>query len=97
MKDVMRELRGMLQWESKRWLEVHHKPFKRLARNDPCAYCGNYRRRMNWDHIIPTRNGGINTNNLTRSCKKCNLKKGHKSLLMFLYERNKKRRALYKW
>ena len=48
-----------------------------------CQYCGNYKddKSMTLDHILPKSLGGLNTwENLVAACKKCNQKKGNKTL-----------------
>jgi 5-methylcytosine-specific restriction endonuclease McrA len=54
-----------------------------LARdNYTCQYCGHKGKDLTVDHIIPKRLGGpVSWDNLVCCCKKCNTKKGDKSLL----------------
>lgn len=53
---------------------------------DPCAYCGADSEHV--DHIVPRAAGGSDEwDNLTASCKRCNLAKGTTSLLQFLLNR----------
>lgn len=49
--------------------------------NYTCQYCGQVGKDLTVDHVIPRRIGGKATwENLVCSCKKCNAKKGDKSL-----------------
>ena len=49
-----------------------------------CAYCGKKDIPLEIEHIIPKSRGGSNrVDNLTLSCKKCNLKKGNKTATEF--------------
>lgn len=58
-----------------------------LARdNYTCQYCGHKSSDLTVDHIIPRRLGGGNTwDNLVACCKKCNTKKGDKTLAQLNY------------
>ena len=53
-----------------------------LARdNYTCQYCGHQARDLTMDHVIPKRMGGKSTwENLVCCCKKCNNRKGDKTL-----------------
>jgi len=54
---------------------------KNLCERDDwtCAYCGSYGDTI--DHVVPRFLGGTNTwDNVVAACKKCNGKKGHKTL-----------------
>ncbi|HEY3297759.1 MAG TPA: HNH endonuclease [Armatimonadota bacterium] len=49
--------------------------------NFTCQYCGATGREMTVDHVVPRRHGGPSTwENLVCCCRKCNNKKGDKSL-----------------
>lgn len=51
-----------------------------------CAYCGRKRRAMHFEHCTPLARGGSNTaDNLVMACKRCNLKKGRKTVLEFVF------------
>jgi HNH endonuclease len=56
-----------------------------LARdNNTCAYCGGTRK-LHVDHVVPVIRGGSNAfDNLTTSCRACNLSKGPKLLADWL-------------
>jgi len=58
-----------------------------LARdNYTCQYCGHRGGDLTVDHVIPRRLGGPNTwDNLVACCKKCNTKKGDKTLAQLGY------------
>ena len=46
-----------------------------------CQYCGLVGKELTLDHVIPRRNGGPSTwENLVTCCRKCNTKKGDRSL-----------------
>ena len=54
-----------------------------------CVYCGNVATEQ--DHVVPLSSGGGHTaENVAPSCKHCNVTKGAKSLLGFLYYQNYK-------
>ncbi|MDO8683546.1 MAG: HNH endonuclease [Armatimonadota bacterium] len=49
--------------------------------NYTCQYCGHTSKELTIDHVIPKRLGGATTwDNLVCCCRKCNTKKGDKSL-----------------
>lgn len=49
-----------------------------------CAYCGKTGVKLEIEHIIPRSRGGSNrVDNLTLSCRKCNIKKGKKTATEF--------------
>lgn len=53
-----------------------------MKHNYQCVYCGGYGEEI--EHIIPRSKGGTNSvQNLTLSCRKCNIKKGNLSLKDF--------------
>lgn len=55
-------------------------------RRDPCAYCGGPGGVV--DHIVAVAAGGVHeAENLTGACRRCNARKGTKSLLLFLANR----------
>ena len=67
-----------------RTLYINRVPFSKknvLVRDGfKCAYCGNERKRLTIDHIIPKSRGGKTTfENCVSSCKSCNNKKGDKT------------------
>ena len=69
--------------------------FRGVLLRDPCAYCGEFKPRMDVDHIVPKRAGGtLAMHNVTASCWECNRRKGSRSLLVFLlaeaYKKGKK-------
>lgn len=53
-----------------------------LARdNHTCQYCGHHMKDLTVDHVVPKRLGGKSTwENLVCCCRKCNSKKGDKTL-----------------
>ncbi|MEN6357915.1 MAG: HNH endonuclease [Armatimonadota bacterium] len=61
-----------------------------LARDHyTCQYCGHKGSDLTVDHVIPRRLGGQNTwDNLVACCKKCNTKKGDKTLSQLNYTLN---------
>jgi 5-methylcytosine-specific restriction endonuclease McrA len=51
--------------------------------NNQCQYCANYFPvdKLTMDHVVPKSRGGKNTwNNLVAACKKCNQKKGSRTI-----------------
>ncbi|MCC6445108.1 MAG: HNH endonuclease [Armatimonadetes bacterium] len=49
--------------------------------NYTCQYCGQSARELTIDHVVPKRLGGsLEWDNLVASCKRCNSKKGDKTL-----------------
>mgnify|MGYP001410111451 CR=1 FL=1 len=51
--------------------------------NNKCQYCGNYfpPDKLTMDHVLPKSRGGKNTwENLVAACKKCNQKKGSRTV-----------------
>ena len=58
-------------------------PWRDVIRRDPCPYCGNPGGTL--DHIEARAAGGLdNVANLTGSCRRCNNRKGTRSLLHHL-------------
>lgn len=62
--------------------------WRKVLRRDPCAYCGFPAVPLNTiDHIRPQKHGhALTWANATSACSKCNARKGHASLLRFLWE-----------
>lgn len=62
--------------------------FRALTR-DPCAYCGERNQRTHQvDHIEPISRGGSGDDeNLTAACRACNLAKGKRRLMPFIWKR----------
>lgn len=55
--------------------------------NGPCFYCGSYAK-MEADHVIPISKGGRHSiGNLVPACRKCNISKTGKLLIVWKYER----------
>lgn len=92
----VRTLRGRVDTPSVIRLRTHIRrpmPELRLSRrsvlardNYACQYCGQSGKDLTVDHIIPKRMGGPTTwENLVCCCKKCNTKKGDKTLLQIGY------------
>lgn len=87
----IRTLHGVIDSPSVVKLRHHVKrpiPELRLSRrsilardNYTCQYCGHQSKDLTIDHVIPKRMGGKSTwENLVCCCKKCNSKKGDKTL-----------------
>lgn len=56
---------------------------EKLRRGDVCAYCGEVGRTTS-DHILPKSRGGPDAgDNIVRSCRSCNSRKGSKDLFEF--------------
>ena len=54
-----------------------------------CAYCGVKPNILTIDHVIPqSQNGSNEINNLLPACRRCNTRKGAKSLVNWYNERN---------
>lgn len=59
--------------------------YRQAIDNDPCFYCGKLKDKMETDHIVPLRKGGLEVwHNLRRSCKDCNLSKNSRSEHTFM-------------
>lgn len=74
--------------------ETHLAAWARIVRQDGvCAYCGERKRDMTVDHIVPKVGGGRGVHswiNYTAACGKCNRRKGsHKTMLETLLERTR--------
>jgi len=54
---------------------------------DPCAYCGKYRRNMDWDHLDARYDGHGRAANLARSCWVCNRIKNRRTVLRYLRDK----------
>lgn len=89
---VIRTLSGSFDSPSVVKLRYHVKrpiPELRLSRrsilardNYTCQYCGHQSRDLTMDHVAPKRLGGKSTwENLVCCCRKCNTKKGDKTLV----------------
>ena len=88
---TIRTVRGAYESPSVLRLKYHVKrprPSLRLSRrsilardNYTCQYCGARAKDLTVDHVVPKRLGGPSTwDNMVCCCKKCNTKKGDKSL-----------------
>lgn len=68
--------------------------WRRILHRDPCAYCGRPSGGT-LDHIVARRDGGrLLWQNLTGSCRACNVWKGHEPLVPFLIRRHRRISAL---
>lgn len=64
-----------------------------VLRKDPCCYCGHRETATapHIDHIVPLEEGGEpDWTNLTSSCRRCNLVKGERPLLIFLLDETRR-------
>ena len=88
---IIQSIHGLMDSPSVVRLKYHVKrpvPELRLSRrsilardNYTCQYCGHHARDLTIDHVTPKRLGGKSTwENLVCCCKKCNGKKGDKTL-----------------
>jgi len=69
------------------WRTGRSNAMKTYLRADPCAYCGQYRPRMSWDHIEPRLRGHTMYGNMVRACVRCNKVKDARPLLRWLVHR----------
>jgi 5-methylcytosine-specific restriction endonuclease McrA len=61
------------------WQEI------KAAHGHACAYCKRLMQRLEMDHVIPLSKGGSHTkDNIVPACRKCNAKKGNRSLNEFV-------------
>lgn len=59
------------------WRVIREAVFRRD--NFTCAYCGEYGKKLQCDHIVPISRGGSNSfDNLTTACRSCNASKRDK-------------------
>lgn len=92
---------------NRRWMEAQAQ-WRRLLKSEPCNYCGklphtddvNPHHRLNTvDHIVPqsSRRGQPNHwDNFGAACPSCNSRKGSRSMLWFLRQRQRKLDAVRK-